>query len=131
MGREPQEITGQAAAFCGSTAPCADERLLKRLHLVAFTDPNDVLSYPVPQSWADQYMESRLCSSITNVTINLVQVSSLLGLGEFANPLNAHLGYAGDERVRGLLTRGAGHDDVAPIVEERCDWTEIDPSLMD
>ena len=76
-------------------------------------------------------MESRLCSSITNVTINLVQVSSLLGLGEFANPLTAHLGYDGDERVRGLLTRGAGHDDVAPIVEASCEWTEIDPSLMD
>ena len=130
-GREPQEVTGQAAAFCGTDAPRADERLLKRLHLVAFTDPNDVLSYPVPQSWADRHLESRLCSSITNVTINLVQVSSLLGLGEFANPLNAHLGYDGDERVRGLLARGAGHDDVAPIVEERCEWTEIDPSLMD
>jgi len=57
-------------------------------------------------------------------------VNSFLGLGEVANPLNAHLGYAADERVGGLLAKGAGHPDIAPVVAERCTWRATDESLM-
>lgn len=130
VGQDPQEITGQRTAFCAANAPRADERFLKTLHLVAFSDPNDILSYPVPHAWADRYLDSRLCLRITNVTLNVAPVRSLFGLGELANPLIAHKGYAGDERVRGLLARGAGNPDTAPIVQERCSWTETDESLM-
>ena len=88
------------------------------------------MSYPVPDKFADRYIESRLCPSVTNVTINGVEVNSLLGLGDVANPLSAHLGYAADERVGGLLANGAGHPGVAPVVTERCTWSETDESLM-
>ena len=64
------------------------------------------------------------------MTINVVAVNSLLGLGDVANPLGAHLGYAADERVGALLARGAGNPNVAPIVAERCTWRETDESLM-
>ena len=57
-------------------------------------------------------------------------MSSLLGLGDVANPLAAHLGYDADERVGGLIAHGAGHPSVAPIVAERCTWRETDESLM-
>jgi hypothetical protein len=48
---------------------------------------------------------------VTNVTINIANVKSLFGLGTVADPLTAHTGYGEDERVGGLMARGAGHAD--------------------
>ena len=88
------------------------------------------MSYPVPDQFADKYIESRLCPSVTNVMINVASVNSLLGLGDVANPLSAHQGYGPDERVGALIARGAGNPNVAPIVAERCTWRETQESLM-
>ena len=128
-GREGQQVTGQIGAYCGP-APAKPGRFFGKTELIAFSDPNDIMSYPVPDKFADRYIDSRLCPSVTNVTINVAGVNSLLGLGEVANPLNAHLGYAADERVGGLLAKGAGHPDIAPVVAERCTWRATDESLM-
>jgi hypothetical protein len=128
-GREGQQVTGKVAAYCGPGA-AKPGRFFAKTELIAFSDPNDLMSYPVPDKFADKYIESRLCPSVTNVTINVVTVNSLLGVGDVANPLSAHLGYAADERVGGLLAKGAGHPGVAPIVAERCTWRETDESLM-
>ncbi len=129
-GQDPQKITGQVQAFCGETAPRASERFFKRVDLVAFSDPNDMFSFPVPLAWADEHLDSRLCARITNVSINIAHVISLFGLGQFADPVRAHSGYAEDERVRNLIAHGVGNSRVAPIVKERCTWTEADASLM-
>jgi hypothetical protein len=129
-GREPQAVTGQAAAFCGPTAPKAAGRFFARTQIVAFSDPNDLMSYPVPDRYAERFIDSRLCPAITNVTINVATVNSLLGVGEVANPLYAHIGYDADERVGGILAKGAGHPGIAPVVAERCTWRETDESLM-
>jgi hypothetical protein len=129
-GREGQQVTGQVGAYCGPAAT-KPGRFFNKTEIIAFSDPNDLMSYPVPDKFADRYIESRLCPSVTNVTINVVTVSSLLGLGDVANPLNAHLGYDADERVGGLMAEGAGHPGVAPVVAERCTWRETDESLMD
>ncbi len=129
-GQDPQEITGQTQAFCGESAPQANERFLKGVNLIAFSDPNDLFSYPAPQAWADKHLDSRLCARITNVNINIAHVISLFGIGEFADPLAAHSGYDQDERVRNLFAHGVGNPHVAPIVKERCSWTEADESLM-
>ena len=128
-GREGQQVVGQIGAYCGPGAT-KPGRFFDKTHLIAFSDPNDLMSYPVPDKFADRYVESRLCPSVTNVTINIVTASSLLGLGEVANPLGAHLGYAADERVGGLIAKGAGHDGVAPVVTERCTFRATDESLM-
>ena len=88
------------------------------------------MSYPVPDKFANNYIESRLCPSITNVMINVAAVNSLLGLGEVANPLSAHTAYGADDRVGAIIARGAGNPNVAPIVTERCTWRETDESLM-
>ena len=61
--------------------------------MVAFSDPNDVMSYPVPETWVQSYVDSRLCPKVTNVTINIARVRTLFGLGTFADPLAAHTGY--------------------------------------
>jgi hypothetical protein len=128
-GREGQQVTGQIGAYCGP-APTKPGRFFGQTELIAFSDPNDLMSYPIPDKFTDRYVESRLCPSVTNVTINVVGVSSLLGMGEVANPLSAHLGYAADERVGGLIAKGAGHDGIAPVVAERCTFRATDESLM-
>jgi hypothetical protein len=128
-GREGQQVTGQIGAYCGPS-PTQPGRFFGRTELIAFSDPNDLMSYPVPDRFADRYVESRLCPSVTNVTINVVGVSSLLGLGEVANPLSAHIGYDADERVGGLIAKGAGHDAIAPVVAKRCTFRATDESLM-
>ena len=69
---------------------------VEKTQIIAFSDPNDLMSYPVPDKFAGQYIESRLCPCVTNVTINVAAVNSLLGLGEIANPMGAHLGYEGE-----------------------------------
>lgn len=128
-GREGQQVTGQIGAYCGPGAT-KPGRFFGKTQLIAFSDPNDLMSYPVPDRFAERFIESRLCPSVTNVTINVANVSSLFGLGELANPLSAHVGYDVDERVGGLIAQGAGHPGVAPIVAERCTWRETDESLM-
>ncbi len=128
-GREGQQVTGQIGAYCGPGAT-KPGHFFGKTEIIAFSDPNDLMSYPVPDKFADRYIELRLCPSVTNVTINVVPVNSLLGLGDVANPLGAHLGYAGDERVGAMLARGAGNPNVAPLVAERCTWRETDESLM-
>jgi hypothetical protein len=128
-GREGQQVVGQVGAYCGPSAT-KPGRFFAKTQLVAFSDPNDLMSYPVPDQFADKYVESRLCPSVTNVTINVASVNSLLGLGDVANPLSAHQGYGPDERVGALIARGAGNPNVAPIVAERCTWRETQESLM-
>ena len=130
-GQDPQEKTGAEAEYCGPNAPLPDQRFFKSLQMVAFSDPNDTMSYPIPAEWVETYVDSRLCPKVTNVTINIAQVNSLLGLGELADPLTAHIGYSADERVGGLIAQGDGHKSIAPIVEERCTWLETDEKLMD
>ena len=130
-GQDPQEVTGAAEEYCEADSPLADQRFFKALQMIAFSDPNDVMSYPIPVEWVDQYVDSRLCPKVTNVTINIAHVKSLFGLAELADPLTAHIGYGADERVGGLLAQGVGHEETAQIVQERCTWFATDESLMD
>ena len=70
-GREGQQVTGQIGAYCGPDAT-KPGRFFDKTEIIAFSDPNDLMSYPVPDKFADKYIESRLCPSVTNVTINVV-----------------------------------------------------------
>jgi hypothetical protein len=128
-GREGQQVTGQIPAYCGPGASKSG-RFFGKTELIAFSDPNDLMSYPVPDRFAERYVESRLCPQVTNVTVNVAAVSSFFGIGEVANPLSAHTGYDADERVGALIARGAGHPDVAPVVAQRCTFRETDENLM-
>ncbi len=97
--------------------------------MVAFTDPNDLMSYPVPQTWADKYLDSRLCANVRNVTINIAHVRRLPVIGEYADPSIAHSGYDTDQRVIELMALGIGNSGVGELVRERCSWVEVDPTL--
>ena len=105
-GREGQQVTGQIGAYCGPS-PTKPGRFFDKTEIIAFSDPNDLMSYPVPDKFADKYIESRLCPSVTNVTINVVAVNSLLGLGDVANPL---------ARASRLCRRRAGRRPCSPRV---------------
>jgi len=128
-GVEPQEIRGQTARFCRPESPERARRFFARTDLVAIGDPNDVMSYPVPNDWVDTYVESRLGPRPINALVEIAPINNLFGLGEVANPLTAHTTYDLDERVAALIAKGAGHPGAAPIVRERCSFREVDESL--
>jgi hypothetical protein len=128
-GLEPASIQGAVPAYCLADGAHYTERLFKETELIAFSDPNDLLSYPIPDAFVRDHVDSRLCPKQVNVTINITPVSAVLGLGEFANPLAAHLDYDDDERVIGLITRGIGQPETAPVVKERCTWLEVAEDL--
>jgi len=124
MGQKRAEVRGQIGSYCQPGGEHFDQRIFRRLSIYAFSDPNDILSYPIPPKFAAEYIDSRLCPSPTNITINVAKPISLFGLGEFADPGEAHGGYDRDERVISLIAHGVGNDDTAEIVKERCTWLE-------
>ena len=128
-GLPRQEVTGQHATYCAEGAARYDERFLQRLNMVAFSDPNDILSYPVPIAWVDQYLDSRLCVDVRNVAINIANVRRVPVLGEYADPIAAHRGYDSDARVAELMAYGIGHEETSELVRERCRWIEQDATL--
>jgi hypothetical protein len=71
-GREGQQVTGQIADYCGDH-PAKSGRFFKKTGIIAFSDQNDLLSYPVSDQFASRFIESRLCPNITNVTLNLAR----------------------------------------------------------
>jgi len=128
-GLEPASVQGAVPAYCRPDGARYADRLFRQTELIAFSDPNDLLSYPIPDAFVRDHVDSRLCPKQVNVTINIAPVRSALGLGEFANPMAAHLDYDDDERVIGLITRGIGQPETAPVVEERCTWLEVAENL--
>ena len=123
LGRELPEIRGRLSQYCRVDGVKHDERYFKALSIVAFSDPNDILSYAIPPTYRDDYFDSRLCPRITNVILNVAPVGSLLGL-EAANPLEAHVGYDNDERVIALIAKGFQPGAIDPLVQARCTWLE-------
>jgi hypothetical protein len=128
-GLEPAGVQGAVPAFCRPDGASFANRLFQETELIAFSDPNDLLSYPIPDAFVRDHVDSRLCPKQVNVTINIAPVRSVLGLGEFANPLAAHVDYDDDERVIGLIARGIGQPETAPVVKERCTWLEVGEDL--
>ncbi len=125
MGVQPPEVVGQQDEYCVPGAAKYDQRLVKKTAIIAFSDPNDLLSYAIPQQFAQNNLDSRLCADITNITINVAHVVDLFGMGKFANPLTAHTGYDTDDRVVALIAKGIGNKNTADIVQERCKWTKF------
>ena len=124
LGREKPTITNQTTEYCRETGTRWEDRLFKRLNIVAFSDPNDLLSYGIPSQFSRDKMDSRICAKITNIEINVADIVDLFGIGEFANPAEAHNGYSNDEQVIRLIAHGIGHDEVPEKTRENCSWVE-------
>jgi hypothetical protein len=128
-GLEPVSVQDEVSGFCQPNGADFANRMFQETELIAFSDPNDLLSYPIPDAFVRDHVDSRLCPKQVNVTINVTPVRSVLGLGEIADPLAAHVDYDNDERVIGLITRGIGQPETTPVVKERCTWLEVAEDL--
>lgn len=124
LGRELPEVAGQQASYCEPEGADYSHRMVSKTSIIAFSDPNDLLSYGIPPGYSEKYLDSRLCASITNVNINIAKVMDAFGLSDLANPLEAHVGYDRDDRVVSLIANGIGHPNALPLVEERCEFVK-------
>ena len=119
---EPPSVQEQTDAYCSAEGALADQRALKQLSIYAFSDPNDLLSYPIPPRLVDRYVDSRLCPSVTNISINVARPINFFGISEVASPAAAHSDYDHDERVIEIIAQGVGQAGASPLLEERCSW---------
>jgi hypothetical protein len=124
LGRKIPEVNNQKAAYCRPEGNKYNQRMLTKTPIIAFSDPNDLLSYAIPHGFVEKYLDSRLCIDVTNININVATVFDAFGLGKMANPINAHIGYDTDDRVIALIAKGIGNQQTAKIVKNRCRWTE-------
>ncbi len=124
LGQSPPTITNQYAEYCSANGSKQNERAFKETNVVAFSDPNDILSWAVPPDYQDNHIDSRMCTNLVNVIINIADVKNVLGL-EFAPPGLAHRGYDDDERVIKIMARGMSDEKADPLVKDRCQWLEV------
>ncbi|TYP87053.1 MULTISPECIES: hypothetical protein [Nitrosomonas] len=126
MGQLKPGVTARIADICGPNATHAAEKLFSKTHLIAFSDPNDLFSYALPPNFIDEYLDSRLCPTLTNAILNVTSITDIF-VGQFANPLAAHTEYDNDPRVIGLIAKGIDQSDIDPGVAEHCTWLESVP----
>ncbi|GAB4256959.1 MAG: hypothetical protein Kow0065_05970 [Methylomicrobium sp.] len=124
LGRQLPEITGRNVDYCDPEGSHYPDRILSKTSIIAFSDPNDLLSYAIPQGFVEKYLDSRLCAEVTNININVAKIFDAFGLGKLANPLEAHIGYDTDKRVVALIAKGIGNDHTSGMIQKRCSWTE-------
>jgi len=124
LGLKLPEVSDQYAAYCRPDGEKYAQRMVSKTPIVAFSDPNDLLSYAIPHGFVEKYLDSRLCIDVANININIATVFDAFGLGKLANPLEAHVGYDSDDRVVALIAKGVGNNNTAQLVKQRCEWTE-------
>ncbi|MDP1666828.1 MAG: hypothetical protein Q8L79_17095 [Methylobacter sp.] len=124
LGCKLPDISNQKDAYCQSSGSQYNQRMLSKMPIIAFSDPNDVLSYAIPHGFVDKYFDSRLCIDVTNININIATIFDAFSIGKLANPVDAHIGYDTDDRVVALIAKGIGNKNAAKIVNDRCRWIE-------
>jgi hypothetical protein len=124
LGRELPEVAGQEASYCTPEGANFNKRMVSETDIIAFSDPNDLLSYGIPPGFAEKYIDSRLCAKITNVNINIAKIMDAFGMTDLANPLQAHVGYDTDDRVVALIAKGIGNPRTSPLIKQRCEFTK-------
>lgn len=124
LGRELPEVVGQEASYCQPNGANFNKRMVKQTEIIAFSDPNDLLSYGIPPGFISKYLDSRLCATVTNININVAKIMDAFGITDMANPMAAHIGYDTDDRVVSLIAKGIGHPAAAQLVKDRCEFTK-------
>ncbi len=119
LGRKLPEVTGQRDQYCKMDGEHYADRLMQKTSIMAFSDPNDILSYAIPHGFIDKYLDSRLCVDVTNININVAEIIEAFGV-DAANPLKAHIAYDSDDRVVAMIVHGVGNPNMAPLIKERC-----------
>ena len=123
LGSETSKIHGQIPQYCKILGKNYADHWFNRLSIVAFSDPNDLLSYTIPNGFEEQFLDSRLCPKVTNVILQVTDEIKLPVVGGFASPQSAHSDYDMDERVIELMTDGATHIEEKKVPAS-CRWIE-------
>ena len=124
MGRTRPENQGQISAFCTPKGALYNERMFQKLSVIAFSDPNDLLSYALEPGAADTYFDSKLCPEISNVSLTTTPTMDF-GFGDFANPLSAHKNYIKNETVIKLIVNGLKKGYDSAELPAPCRWIEL------
>jgi len=124
LGRKLPDVSNQKKSYCQPDGENYEKRMLASTPIIAFSDPNDLLSYAVPNGFVEKYLDSRLCTDVTNININVAKIINAFNFGKIANPLEAHVGYETDDRVVALIAKGIGNSGTSKLVNERCQWVE-------
>ncbi len=125
IGLPPPEVTGRIESYCRPEGQEYARRAFKKLDIVAFNDPNDLLSYSIPRSFVERYLDSRICPALTNIHINVADRISAFGI-EVVNPIAAHGNYDSDERVIELITHGNADLSKNELLSRRCRMIHIE-----
>ena len=119
IGRPKPNVTNEIKSYCNKKGKKYQQRVFKEVKIIAFSDPNDLLSYGIPQEFVDDYIDSRICPSVTNVEINIADVISAFGVG-VVNPVVAHTEYDNDERVIEIIAHGTEHLEQNDLLRQKC-----------
>ena len=95
------------------------DRVFKETKIIAFSDPNDLLSYGITQDFVNNYIDSRICPSVTNIDINIADIISAFGVG-VVNPVTAHTEYDNDPRVIEIISKGIANIKEDPYLNKKC-----------
>jgi hypothetical protein len=125
IGLPQPEVTGRIESYCRPEGQEYARRAFKKLDIVAFNDPNDLLSYSIPRSFVERYLDSRICPALTNIHINVADRISAFGI-EVVNPIAAHGNYDSDERVIELITHGNADLSKNELLSRRCRMIHIE-----
>ncbi len=117
-------IHNEIKSYCTQKGNNYDKRLFNQFNIIAFSDPNDLLSYAIPQSFADSYLDSRLCPMVSNVMVNVAPEISAFGIG-VVNPISAHIDYQNSEKVINLMTEGTENFNSNPDLNKECQFIEL------
>lgn len=110
---------GTYADYCQPGGKHYAERRLKTLQVVAFSDPNDLLSYSLEPNTAP--IHAALCPQVSNISIETVPAADILGT-KMTHPLAAHTTYKKDSRILALMVFGL-HADKSP--PDTCRWIQL------
>ncbi len=125
IGLPAPKVVGQIDSYCQEGGQNFARRAFKKLDIVAFTDPNDLLSYSITQDFVDHYLDSRMCPVVTNIHINVAERLSAFGI-DVVNPISAHGNYDSDERVIELVSHGNTAFDQNEFLSDRCRMIRIE-----
>ncbi len=106
IGDDAPKVVGQYDDYCLPSGKKYASRAFAGVDIVAFSDPNDILSYDIPPKFVDKYLDSRMCPTVTNVSINVAKEASVLGFG-FVNPMTAHVDYDEDPTIVDIFANGS------------------------
>lgn len=119
IGRPLPRVHNQIDTYCSAGGAKYRQRIFKGLNIVAFSDPNDLLSYAIPQTFADKYIDSRICPLVTNVSVNVAPEIAAFGLG-IVNPVEAHTAYDNNPKVINLMAHGTENFNHDKALDNQC-----------